>query len=138
MNFAPAASFPGTTFAASFLVNAGVALILFMVLGGRRLMQMRSDTVEAVAVPHVEIARPATGPQIFGDSEAEALSRRIGEEGGPLPAALTEVPLRPETRPVTTHIPPAGGVLRNHMGYLVGAGGVFLIAGLAALWSALS
>ena len=71
-----------TTFAASFLVNAGVALILFMVLGGRRLMQMRSDTVEAVAVPHVEIARPATGPQIFGDSEAEALSRRIGEEGG--------------------------------------------------------
>ena len=71
-----------TTFAASFLVNAGVALILFMVLGGRRLMQMRSDTIEAVAVPHVEIARPATGPQIFGDSEAEALTRRIGEEGG--------------------------------------------------------
>ncbi|WP_223252055.1 SLC13 family permease [Paracoccus mutanolyticus] len=30
----------------------------------------------------MEIARPATGPQIFGDSEAEALSRRIGEEGG--------------------------------------------------------
>ena len=71
-----------TTFAASFCVNASVALILFMVLGGRKLMQMRSETIETVTVPHVEIARPATGPQIFGDSEAEALSRRIGNEGG--------------------------------------------------------
>lgn len=70
-----------TTFAASFLVNAAVALILFAVLGGRKLMAAR-DSVEPVTVPHVEIARPATGPQIFGDSEAEALSRRIGAEGG--------------------------------------------------------
>jgi di/tricarboxylate transporter len=70
------------TFAASFFVNAGVALILFMVLGGRKLMAMRSDGPVTVNVPHIEIARPATGPQIFGDSEAEALSRRIGAEGG--------------------------------------------------------
>lgn len=70
------------TFAASFLVNASVALILFLLLGGRRLMAMRSETPEPVTVPHVEIARPATGPQIFGDSEAEALSRRIGAEAG--------------------------------------------------------
>ena len=73
---------PMTTFAASFFVNAAVALLLFMMLGGRKLMQARQDRIEPVAVPHVEIARPATGPQIFGDSEAEALSRRIGEEGG--------------------------------------------------------
>lgn len=70
------------TFAASFAVNATVALILFMVLGGRRLMAARSDGPVPVNVPHVEIARPATGPQIFGDSEAEALSRRIGAEAG--------------------------------------------------------
>jgi di/tricarboxylate transporter len=70
------------TFAASFFVNAGVALILFMVLGGRKRMAMRSDGPATVNVPHIEIARPATGPQIFGDSEAEALSRRIGAEGG--------------------------------------------------------
>ncbi|WP_207100006.1 SLC13 family permease [Paracoccus shandongensis] len=70
-----------TTFAASFLVNAAVAAILFMVLGGRTLMAAR-DTVEPVRVPHVDIARAATGPQIFGDSEAEALSRRIGAEAG--------------------------------------------------------
>lgn len=70
------------TFAASFLVNASVALILFMVLGGRKLMAMRSDGPVGITIPHVEIARPATGPQIFGDSEAEALSRRIGAEAG--------------------------------------------------------
>lgn len=70
-----------TTFAASFLVNAGVALILFAVLGGRKLLAAR-DRIEPIAVPHVEIARAATGPQIFGDSEAEALSRRIGQEAG--------------------------------------------------------
>ena len=29
---------------------------------------------QPVNVPHIEIAKPATGPQIFGDSEAEALS----------------------------------------------------------------
>ncbi|SNR54383.1 hypothetical protein EYF88_12915 [Paracoccus sediminis] len=70
-----------TTFAASFFVNAAVAGILFAMLGGRHLMAAR-DIVEAIPVPHVEIARAATGPQIFGDSEAEALSRRIGAEAG--------------------------------------------------------
>lgn len=79
---------PMTTFAASFLVNAAVALILFLVLGGRGLMAMRSATADPVRVPHVEIARPATGPQIFGDSEAEALSRRISEEAGGDPHTL--------------------------------------------------
>ncbi|MFC3628550.1 SLC13 family permease [Paracoccus angustae] len=70
-----------TTFAASFLVNAAVAGILFVFLGGRSLMSAR-DTIEAVRVPHVEIARAATGPQIFGDSEAQALTRRVSKEAG--------------------------------------------------------
>ncbi|MBK4217137.1 hypothetical protein JJJ17_14490 [Paracoccus caeni] len=73
---------PMTTFAASFFVNAAVALILFMVLGGRKLMSARLENLEPVDVPHVEIARAATGPQIFGDSEAQALTRRVGKEGG--------------------------------------------------------
>src|SRR5690606_32592638 len=72
---------PMTTFAASFFVNAAVALILFMLLGGRKLMSARMETVESVDVPHVEITRAATGPQIFGDSEAQALTRRVSEEG---------------------------------------------------------
>lgn len=63
---------------------------------------------------------------------------RIGEEGGPLPAALTEAPQTPTTRPLTRHIPPARrGILQDYLGYVVGAGAVFVIAGLAALWSML-
>ncbi|MDF3604919.1 SLC13 family permease [Paracoccus sp. DMF-8] len=73
---------PMTTFAASFAVNATVALILFILLGGRKLMQARMETAAPVNVPHIEIARAATGPQIFGDSEAQALSGRIAKEGG--------------------------------------------------------
>ena len=84
---------PMTTFAASFLVNAAVALLLFVVLGGRKLMAAGAATGPAVAVPHIEIARAATGPQIFGDSEAEALSREIGEEAGVDPNRLTHDPV---------------------------------------------
>ena len=72
-----------TTFAASFFCNAVCVLILFFVLGGRQLMQKRVDLGNGtITVPHIEIAKPATGPQIFGDSEAEALSSRIAREGG--------------------------------------------------------
>ncbi|GGF72442.1 hypothetical protein GCM10011402_26280 [Paracoccus acridae] len=73
---------PLTTAAASFLCNGIVVLILFMMLGGRELMRARADLGEAYPVPHVEIARSASGPQIFGDSEAEALSKRVAKEGG--------------------------------------------------------
>jgi len=73
---------PMTTFASSFFVNAAVALLLFMVLGGRKLLQASPGVVAPVSVPHIEIAKPATGPQIFGDSEAEALSPEIGREAG--------------------------------------------------------
>jgi len=80
---------PMTTFASSFFVNAAVALLLFMILGGRKLLQAAPGAIAAVNVPHIEIAKPATGPQIFGDSEAEALSPQIGREGGGEPNRLT-------------------------------------------------
>jgi di/tricarboxylate transporter len=73
---------PMTTFAASFCVNATVALVLFVVLGGRQLMRQAAVTAAPVNVPHIQITKPATGPQIFGDSEAEALSKQIAREGG--------------------------------------------------------
>jgi di/tricarboxylate transporter len=76
---------PMTTFGASFFVNGAVALLLFLVLGGRSLMGARSEPAAAVAVPHVDIARPAGGAQIFGDSEAEALSEEIKLETGQAP-----------------------------------------------------
>lgn len=71
------------TFFASFLCNFACVLVLFFVLGGRKLMNARIDqNGEVVTIPRVEITRAATGPQIFGDSEAQALSQRIGREGG--------------------------------------------------------
>lgn len=88
---------PMTTFAASFFVNFAVALILFAVLGGRALMQAGSQTVEPVKLGHAEITKAATGPQIFGDSEAEAMTRRIGEEAGGDPnRLLAETPAAEE------------------------------------------
>jgi len=64
---------------------------------------------------------------------------RIGEEGGPLPAALTEEPPKPTTRPVTRPaVAASGGLLHDNMGYIIGAGAVFLVAGVALLWSVLT
>ncbi|WP_333817488.1 serine/threonine protein kinase [Tabrizicola sp.] len=62
---------------------------------------------------------------------------RLGEEGGPLPAALTEEPPKLVTRPL---MQPAaeGGVLQDYRGYVIGAGAVFVLAGIAALWSLLT
>lgn len=73
---------PMMTFSASFIANFLCVLLLFFVLGGRKLMSARVGIVDPIKVPHIEIARPATGPQIFGDSEAEAISTRVGREGG--------------------------------------------------------
>ena len=64
---------------------------------------------------------------------------RIGEDGGPLPAALTEEPPKPATRPVTRQaVAASGGFLQDNMGYVIGAGAVFLVAGVALLWSLLA
>ncbi|WP_294980238.1 serine/threonine-protein kinase [Tabrizicola sp.] len=64
---------------------------------------------------------------------------RIGEEGGPLPAALTEEPPKLKTRPVTRQpVPPPGRFLADNMGYVIGAGTVFLMAGIAVLLSLLT
>lgn len=71
------------TMFASFACNFACVLVLFFVLGGRKLWNARiGANDELITVPHIEIAKPATGPQIFGDSEAEALSGRISREGG--------------------------------------------------------
>jgi len=64
---------------------------------------------------------------------------RIGEEGGPLPAALTDEPPKLKTRPVTRQsVAAPGGFLQDNMGYAIGAGAVFLVAGIALLWSVLT
>ena len=86
------------TFLASFFVNLAVAALLFVILGGRRLGRRGpgaviegtatggagtatggAGTAPAPGVHHVHPARPQGGAQIFGDSEAEALSERRRE-----------------------------------------------------------
>jgi di/tricarboxylate transporter len=83
-----------TTFLASLGVNLAVAALLFLVLGGRRLLKVQAAGVggagqaETVKVPHVEIAVPQTGAQVYGDAEAEALTEEIALETGQAPDAL--------------------------------------------------
>ena len=86
------------TFLASFGVNLAVAILLFLALGGRKLLQAKAvDVPAAVNIPHTDIAVSQSGPQIFGDSEAEALSEEIALETGQKPgrsimASPTEAP----------------------------------------------
>jgi di/tricarboxylate transporter len=83
-----------TTFLASLGVNLAVAGLLFLALGGRRLLKEQAASVatagqvEPVKVPHVEIATPQTGAQVYGDAEAEALTEEIALETGQAPDAL--------------------------------------------------
>jgi di/tricarboxylate transporter len=69
-----------TTFLASFAVNGAVAALLFVVLGGRRLLTARGGELDPATLPHVEIATAQRGPQIYGEAEAEALSEEVGRD----------------------------------------------------------
>ena len=83
-----------TTFLASLGVNAAVAALLFAVLGGRGLLGAQAGGAAApggpvdVAIPHIEIARPQTGAQVYGDAEAEALTEELALETGQRANAL--------------------------------------------------
>ncbi|HEX2135038.1 MAG TPA: SLC13 family permease, partial [Microvirga sp.] len=79
------------TFLASFGVNLTVAVLLFLVLGGRKLMQERVTTTneaDRMAVPRVAVAGPQEGAQVYGDAEAEALTEEIALETGQRPNTL--------------------------------------------------
>jgi di/tricarboxylate transporter len=84
-----------TTFLASLFVNLAVAVVLFFVFGGRKLLHQRDESMataagsNAVNVPHVEIAVPQMGPQAYGDAEAEAITEEIALETGQAPNAVT-------------------------------------------------
>ena len=84
------------TFLASLVVNLVVAVLLFALMGGRRLLRERAGPGEAVdrvlteasaggafhveagpsGEPHIQVtvAQPQGGAQIYGDAEAQALS----------------------------------------------------------------
>ena len=82
-----------STFAASFAVNFGVAILLFFALGGRKLLGQRAlATGPAPVVPHVNIAGPQTGVQAYGDAESEALTEEIAMETGQKVRSVSETP----------------------------------------------
>ncbi|MFY9290093.1 MAG: SLC13 family permease [Methylorubrum rhodinum] len=65
------------TFFASLGVNLAVSVILFFLMGGRKLMGARAALAGGPgdeAVPRTHVATAQRGPQAFGDSESEALS----------------------------------------------------------------
>ncbi len=73
------------TFVASLAVNTLVAALLFMVLGGRKLMG-RKEGRQPAGTPDGSTSardalRPQAGAQIYGDAEDEALSEELREAG---------------------------------------------------------
>ena len=84
------------TFLASLGVNFAVSVLLFMVLGGRKPLGMQAGGVgapsgpNAVNIPHIEVATPQTGAQVYGDAEAEALTEELALERERDPDALVE------------------------------------------------
>ena len=104
------------TFGASFAVNFAVALLLFIVLGGRRLLEQRAVAAgPAPMVPHVNIAGPQTGMQAYGDAESEALSEEIAMETGQ------------KVRPVS-EAPAAGQMIGSRAYQVLTLGGILLLA----------
>ena len=85
------------TFGASLAVNFAVALLLFVVLGGRRLLEQRAVAAgPSPIVPHVDIAGPQTGMQAYGDAEAHSLSEEIAMETGQKVRSVAEAPAADE------------------------------------------
>ncbi len=73
---------PLSTFSASIAVNLGVAILLYLFLGGRSLIGRRITAKSSDLIPNTLIAKPASGPQIYGDSETEAVDREVSKAGG--------------------------------------------------------
>jgi di/tricarboxylate transporter len=63
-----------TTAFVSLGVNLGVAILLFFLFGGLRLLRQTPAAAGGAAPFGTAVAVPASGPQIFGDAEAEALT----------------------------------------------------------------
>jgi di/tricarboxylate transporter len=93
------------TFLASLGVNTAVSVLLFMVLGGRKLLGAQAGAVsapDAVNVPHIEVATPQAGAQVYGDAEAEALTEEVLERRHDPDALVEEHPVEhapPTSRP---------------------------------------
>lgn len=103
-------------FLASLVVNLAVAVLLFVFMGGRRLMGQRAGGEEATADPvpadspggemqtrppgsphiQVNVAQPQGGAQIYGDAEAQALGEWRHETHADQDSLLEESTATPE------------------------------------------
>ena len=70
------------TFFASLGVNSAVALLLFFLMGGRRLLAARAGVFDAGAIPPVKATIPERGPQAFADAGSEAVTEEMLIETG--------------------------------------------------------
>jgi di/tricarboxylate transporter len=105
------------TFLASLVVNLAVAVLLFVLMGGGRLMRQRAGGEEGTADriladapaggavhagppgnPHIQVtvAQPQGGAQIYGDAEAQALSEWQHETHADPDSLLQEPTAEPE------------------------------------------
>ncbi len=85
------------TFLASLGVNLAVAVLLFMVLGGRQLLRQQANASAPLPlVPHVNIAGPQTGAQAYGDAESESLTEEIALETGQRVNSVLDAPAAQE------------------------------------------
>ncbi|MET1081838.1 MAG: SLC13 family permease [Burkholderiales bacterium] len=67
------------TMLASLGVNLAVCVLLFMLMGGRKLLGQRAALGTAQTIPHVNVTRAQEGPQVYGDAEAVAQTQRSEE-----------------------------------------------------------
>ncbi len=70
------------TFFASLGVNFAVALLLFIFMGGRKLLAAKAGAAGAGSISVAKVSVAQRGPQIFGDAEAEAFTEERRFEDG--------------------------------------------------------
>jgi di/tricarboxylate transporter len=115
------------TFLASFTVNLLVAIALFVILGGRKLMKRRAgDGLEgdggALTPPgHVSVVTPQGGAGSYGDAEGQALTEWKNETQGDPDSLLVDDPP-----------PTAAGRSRPYQ--IITLVGLATFAGLTVFW----
>jgi di/tricarboxylate transporter len=93
------------TFLASLVVNLAVAVLLFVVMGGRDLLRRRAEVPEAPAGegdgngPRVLAASPQQGAQVYGDAEMEARTEERELERPRETPEAREAPEAPDDQP---------------------------------------
>lgn len=79
------------TMLASMGVNLAVAMLLFFLMGGMRLMRMKAD-VDGRVPATARVSHPQGGAQVYGDAEGEALSEERNTAAGSSESLMRAAP----------------------------------------------